>query len=328
MTGSHSSQTNQGMFRVTASTVGEALAEVHRLAGPDAQIIHLKRVPTPGLARIWGGKQIEALASRKTVSEPSRRSRQAVREEPWDSDSIAKILTQLGFLPDLAVAISAEAGRRAERPLSPKEQWLEVTATLLERWDRLSARVPKHPGRVALIGTPGSGKSTCIAKWLTQETILHQRSCRLWRLDVPVTNSADFLSLHAEMMGVAVERFWSVQPPVDKEWLDIQGWDPNDVTNDQVANLLDRFQPEFVGLVLNASYELKILQAQIERYRALKPDGLVLTHLDEDSHAAKFWNLSLGSRMPVCFTSRGATIPGGFDPVSAEQSLEALLSHT
>ena len=58
------------------------------------------------------------------------------------------------------------------------------------------------------IGPPGSGKTTALCKWLTLAALLEERAARVWRLDGATANTADFLAIHCEMLGVPLERFW------------------------------------------------------------------------------------------------------------------------
>ena len=58
------------------------------------------------------------------------------------------------------------------------------------------------------IGPPGSGKTTALCKWLTAAVLREEHRVRVWRLDGEIANTSEFLSLHCEMMGVPVERFW------------------------------------------------------------------------------------------------------------------------
>ena len=70
------------------------------------------------------------------------------------------------------------------------------------------AEQPGLPTRV-LVGAPGVGKTTALCKWVTRKHSLGQRPARLWRLDGALPNTAEFLSLHSEMMQVPVEQVWT-----------------------------------------------------------------------------------------------------------------------
>ncbi len=199
---------------------------------------------------------------------------------------------------------------------------------MLAAWDHLGGDRFASPRRVALIGPPGSGKSACIAKWLTVEVIRNRRTCRVWRLDGAVVNGAESLSLHAELIGVPVESAWNPAVPAHEvEYLDLPGWNAADrELNDRMANLLDRFDPDCVGLVLNAAYEPTVLQIQAQDFGPCHPSCLVLTHLDEYPDPAKVWDLTLQNQLPLVATSTGPCVPGGFDRLSGEQWVERLLA--
>ena len=59
------------------------------------------------------------------------------------------------------------------------------------------------------IGPAGSGKTTALCKWMTSAVLVNEQRVRVWRLDGESANASEFLSLHCELMGVPVERFWN-----------------------------------------------------------------------------------------------------------------------
>lgn len=312
------------MIQFRGATAEEVFQKVHQALGPNAVVVQLKRITSGGISRIWGATEIEAWA-RPTDPHPPVSERRGARSEV-DLD-FREVLRSWRLAP--------ETVRVVQRHL-PAKHWgagaqqggILAAAGLLSAWDHLGGQTVTSPRRIALIGPPGSGKSACLAKWLTVEVIRNRRSCRIWRLDGAVVNGAEALSLHAELIGVPVESAWNPSIPAHEvEFIDLPGWDAMDRDlNDRMANLLDRFEPECVGLVLNAAYAPGILKALAEAFSSFNPSSLLLTHLDECPDPARVWDLTLQLRLPLIATSSGPWVPGGFERLSGEQWVERLLA--
>jgi flagellar biosynthesis protein FlhF len=164
------------------------------------------------------------------------------------------------------------------------------------------------------IGPPGSGKSTALCKWLTLAVLTEERNARVCRLDGATANTAEFLAVHCEMLGVPIERFWS-KPDArsDLLFVDLPGVELNDDAGMAVlqARLKSLPSPR-VHLVLNAAYETAALMAQWRAFAAFEPEDLVFTHMDEEQRRIKLWNLVFGTNCSPRFLSAGQKIPGEF----------------
>lgn len=314
-----------GLLLFKGRTAKEALDRVHQALGPAAIIVQLKRVPTGGVGRIWGAMEIEAWAQAPAI--PAQPEKSSTSHGGPSGAKTVELLRSLG-LCEASVRKVHQSLPAPASGLSSQEACLQLGAALLAAWDRSAHRIPRTPSRMALIGPAGSGKSAAIAKWITVEALRHQQECRVWCLDGIVANSAGFLAQHAELLGVPVEDTWNpVLPRCAREFLDLPGWDPADRdASDRMANLLDRFEPDCLLLTLNAAYEAQILAGQAERFMALGPHGLLLTHLDECASPTKVWDLVLGTGIAVFATSTGRFIPGGLERTGGEVWMERLFA--
>src|SRR5512146_2925394 len=137
---------------------------------------------------------------------------------------------------------------------------------------------------------------------------------QVWRLDGSSANTAEFLSVHCEMLGTPIERFWSPpQTQADLLFVDLPGIDGDDAQafaalRAQIATL----PSPRVHLVLNAAYETATLLAQWRAFAALEPEDAIFTHLDEQREAIKLWNFVFAADCGIRFLSAGQKIPGEF----------------
>ncbi len=261
-----------------------------------------------------------------------------------DSKTAHDLLESIGLLP-------LYAERVIERMHGSRPPWLaaglkEVRAALTSTWIPLGQTV--SAGLHVFIGAPGVGKTMVSCKWLTLSVLLEGKSARVWRLDgntantaevlsvranpraairwavAAMANTAEALSVHADVLGVPVERSWSDERLTeDIEFVDLPGvnWSDADAMRGLAARVRE-FGGAQVHLVVNAAYETPTLLAQARAFAAELPvTDLIVTHLDEEPRWGKLWNLMVGTGLPIRFLSAGQNVPGEFFEASAERVL-------
>lgn len=203
--------------------------------------------------------------------------------------------------------------QHGEQPPALLGAELALTQSMLASFWKQSTPAPN--GLHVFIGAPGCGKTTAICKWLTQAVLLDGASARVWRLDVPRANTAEALSVYCEILNVAVERVWKpgVKWAEDHVFIDLPGVEAgHDAALTELGKLLSTMPGASVSLVLNAAYDLPLLQAQVRAFAGLPLTDLIFTHLDEEPRWSKLWNFVLGTNYSLSFLSAGQNIPGQF----------------
>lgn len=337
-----------------AETAAEAAAQVRDRLGPQARVVHIR--PLAPVRTSWWGRsraRFEVLAhgpqpgaegvngtevdGGPLVEEGLGDARvQGMGGEggiPQEAGSLSGagrwraggLLERSGLLPVHAQRVM-EAVRRqhGEEPPGTWGEELARVGEVLRGFWRVSTGGDTGEGRVhLLVGSPGSGSTTCLCKWLTQLVLGEGRRVRVGRLDGRGANTAEWLGLHAEILGVPVERRWSGVVEEDEVGLlDVPGVDGRDAG--AVADLGRRLQDwgsPTVHLVLNGAYEVPALVRQVRGMEGLGVVDLVVTHLDEEPRWGKIWNLVLGTNCSVRFLNAGQNIPGDFTRATPESLL-------
>ena len=344
-----------------AASVEEAVAQIRARLGPEAVVLHVRPLPAQGLARLWQRPMIEVLAHRpETAVAPTAPLSQALAEFRQRLDQIeqhvkspagktetgpaalpefaapvssldsggwhiGEVLQKTGLLPLFAQRVldQVRSQHGEDPPGSLAEEIGLARAFLAAAW-RPCQPCPSHSLHV-VIGPAGSGKTTCLCKWLTQAALVEGRLARVWRLDGATANMAESLTVYCEILHLPNERAWGTgvnQIAEDIGFIDLPGADwraPGAL--EELAGQLRQFGAPRLHLALNGAYDISVILAQVRAFAALPVEDLIITHLDEESRWGKLWNLVLGASLPIRYLSTGQNIPGDFCAASAETIL-------
>lgn len=325
-----------------AASAEEAVAQIRARLGPDAVVLHVRPLKAPGLARLWQKPMIEVVACRPQPPPPAppaapdlsgalaglRQELDEIRQQVDVNNSgwrSAQLLQKTGLLPLHAKHIldTAQAERGERPPASLHAEIALVRGVLEKSWREAPACLPQSVH--ILIGPAGSGKTTALCKWLAQTSLVEGRLARVWRLDGITANTAESLSVYCEILNVPHERVWQDSWGAiaeDIAFVDLPGVDWRDpAAVEELGALTRRFGQAHLHLVLNGAYDISVLLAQRRAFSSLPVEDLIITHLDEEPHWGKLWNLVLDGGHGLRHLSSGHNIPGEFQEATAEKIL-------
>jgi len=253
--------------------------------------------------------------------------------EPFTPKSVAypgqwqvgPILEATGVLPRHALRLlerlCVEHGEVGPEAVSEQ---LELAARVLKgEWLVPDQRPARGGSEIhVLVGPPGSGKTTALCKWLAQLVLVEGRSVAVFRLDGVTANTGEFLSVHAEVLGVPVQR--SLVPDwrssADLVLVDLPGVSHLDRPSMQaLRGQVQSLRPDQIHLVLNAAYDASLMMAQARAYVWMEPTDWWATHLDEEGRWGKLWNGIMGTNCPLSWLSVGQNIPGLFQKADPDR---------
>jgi len=342
-----------------AESVAQAMQEARNELGPDALL--LKTRDAPPEARHLGNLEVVfgSCARPTTVASPSSSAdgledirlrihamidRIAPRFRHCRSGTAERLLIAAGVEPDLAReiddAVRQRAGKRPVRDIAAPRQAYE-----LEPQDLAADLIAEIEGRIevqpelrmitALVGPPGSGKTTTLVKLAISQGLAAGRRVRLISADTQRVGGAEQLRTYASVLGVAFEAVESTAAlaqainasPADALLLiDTPGYSVGLLSElgADLASFLANRQDIDTHLVLTASMRPASLRSVAAAYAIFQPRKLLFTRLDEATSYAPAFCEAARQALPLSFFCHGQDIPEDIAP-AVKQKVSASL---
>lgn len=186
----------------------------------------------------------------------------------------------------------------------------------------------KSPVIIALVGATGVGKTTTAAKLAAWFSLREHAGVALVSMDCYRIGATDQLRTYARIMRLACELALrkkdlaqAIARHSDKDVIiiDTAGKSPYD--NRHIAELTEWFaEVKNINpfLLLPATAKKEDLAVIIEAYLPLKPEGLILTKLDETRAYAALCQQVASGDIPVSCVCTGQRVPEDFLPASRD----------
>jgi flagellar biosynthesis protein FlhF len=183
-------------------------------------------------------------------------------------------------------------------------------------------------GVIALVGPPGVGKTTTLAKLAARFGLRSQKPAYILSADVYRIAAAEQLRSLSAILGLG---FDIVETPValaqaleehrGKDWvfIDTPGLGAGEMEDGADLARLIASHPEIdTHLVLAASMKPEDLRRVIDRYEIFQPKKLLFTRLDETERLGALVNEAARRSLPISFLATGQQIPDDLEPASKE----------
>lgn len=311
----------------------EALRLIRRELGPEAALLHTRRVRRRGLGGwLTGATELEVVAG-MDAEVPYRLPTEWIDEVAGPTERKSESRPANASPPVVETEFSAELVARKSEP------W----AGAMRPETRASRRMPTsfagpfgwNPGRshwVALVGPTGVGKTTTLAKLAAEYRIHRRLEVGLVTLDTYRVNGAAHLKTYAEILGLplevvdSVERMREVADELTERFdlvlLDTGGQGPRDTEQRRrLDEMLEVARPDEVHLTLSATTAEEVWRDALRGFASLKPTSMIVTKLDEaTSRSAQLTESIIETGLPLSYLTFGQRVPQDIVAADAESA--------
>ncbi len=205
-----------------------------------------------------------------------------------------------------------------------------VQETMKELESRISVK-SELGAMTALVGPPGSGKTTTLVKLAVTEGLLKRRPVRLISADAARIGAAEQLRSYAAILGVpfgstrrttaALGQALDRTPEGHLVLIDTPGLGPAlfESAGIDLAMFLARRQNIDTHLVLTATTGNIDMESAAKRFDVFRPSGLIFTRLDETAFTGAIAGEAIRSGKPVTWLCGGQLIPEDIEPAPKER---------
>ena len=198
-------------------------------------------------------------------------------------------------------------------------------------------RSPETPRIVALVGPPGSGKTTTLVKLAVNYGLAARRPVLLLSVDTHRVAAADQLRSYAAILGVGfqlLETVSSLAQTIEENrgkeliFIDTPGLAYGDLEDSEsLAHFLATRGDIDTHLVLPASMKAADLSRMVDAFEVLRPRHLLFTKLDETRSYGPIFSEAARSGKPLSFFAAGQRIPEDLEAATSERVLDLVFSY-
>lgn len=311
--------------------------------GSSGAAVSMPSQPGERLARELADLKKELEGMRRTLQHTAFGPASRTGKLPGFSDAYSLLLGS-DIDPERAREIldAAEIRQGGRDPRTPPE--IDSAAFLRALGEELESRLTVQaslgrgettPRIVALVGPPGSGKTTTLVKLAVNYGLVCRKPVLLLSMDSYRVAAGEQLRSYAAILGVGFQILETVAAlgqtieenrGKDLILIDTPGFGFSDLDiSTGLAAFLSTREDVDTHLVLPASMRSADLARVAGRYEIFRPDRLLFTKLDETGSLGGIFQEAARSGKPLSFFATGQRIPEDLETASKSRLVESML---
>lgn len=344
-----------------ANSVQEGMQLIKRELGPEAMIIHSRKVRQKGLLGFLAPPKVEITAAvdngpnyppaqakvlpkqwENEISElkamvaqlVSKQQKQEIQTDGIFASYLEK-LQDRGVEAKVAEAVLLDIKREYGANDSLKEEVLDLIVQKKMKAYLPTEKLPPKARVVVFTGPTGVGKTTTLAKLAAHLSLYQNKQVGMITIDTYRIGAVEQLRTYAEITDIPIE---VVMTPKDIETaleklagadivlVDTAGRSANNSMQvKELATFINRLPQAEIFLVLSVTTKTEDLHLIVDKFRSIGYNRLIFTKLDETANFGAIINTTYATGLPVTYVTTGQSVPDDLEEADADKLVQLIL---
>ncbi|MCC0633019.1 flagellar biosynthesis protein FlhF [Clostridioides sp. ZZV15-6388] len=329
--------------KYTADTIQDAMNLAKMELGDNITLIDKKEVRKSGIRGIFSKRDIELTVGwekRDNVEQNDlKREVEQLKsiisnmgfdnKNDNDIDKICKNLLNLELNEEIVESIRTDLQEM-------KFNGIDTSKNLVESLKKkIKIENPTINGKIALVGPPGVGKTTTIAKLAAKLVFEENKKVGVITIDTYRIGAVEQLKIYTDIMNIPfkgvispdeMELALDEMKDCDVVLIDTTGRGyKNSMQILEIKNLIDKAETDNIHLVLNCTTRENDTKAIIDSYKNVNFKSLIITKLDETITYGSIFNIVNYAQKPISYITIGQNVPDDIIKPNEDKIIRLLL---
>ncbi|MDX5622273.1 flagellar biosynthesis protein FlhF, partial [Clostridioides difficile] len=246
-----------------------------------------------------------------------------------DIDKICKNLLSLELNEEIVESIRIDLQEMKFNGIDTSKNLVEI----LKKKIKIENQVIN--GKIALVGPPGVGKTTTIAKLAAKLVFEENKKVGVITIDTYRIGAVEQLKIYTDIMNIPfkgvispdeMELALDEMKDCDVVLIDTTGRGyKNSMQILEIKNLIDKAETDNIHLVLNCTTRESDTKAIIDSYRNVNFKSLIITKLDETITYGSIFNIMNYAQKPISYITTGQNVPDDIIKPNEDKIIRLLL---